>query len=200
MTKSLYDKLGVTRDATKEEISKAYKDKAKELHPDKGGDGKEMAEVNNAYLVLKDDVKRKRYDDTGQEDRMPFDRRFAEFVNMIFMKLVDISHDVESVDLVKDFSVQVGLQIKEIEKGKKGLVAKLSKCEKVLKRLADSKDKRIGMVVENNISALKQQIKITEEEIKFLKDCDEIINHHSYKVDEKEEEENFWSYKSINYR
>jgi curved DNA-binding protein CbpA len=68
-----YDTLGVAKDATQEEIKKARNKKAREHHPDKhGGDTSKMAEVNKAYDVLSDPLKRERYDN-GEDDPKEFD-------------------------------------------------------------------------------------------------------------------------------
>lgn len=61
-----YEVLGVPRDATPEEIKKAFRQKANENHSDKGGDDETMREVNIAYAVLRDPAKRRRYDETGE--------------------------------------------------------------------------------------------------------------------------------------
>ncbi|MFP3871421.1 MAG: molecular chaperone DnaJ [Candidatus Natronoplasma sp.] len=66
-----YDILGVDRDASKEEIKKAYRKKAKKYHPDKNPDNTEEArekfkKISEAYEVLADDEKRKRYDRYGK--------------------------------------------------------------------------------------------------------------------------------------
>ncbi|MBP9489389.1 molecular chaperone DnaJ [Candidatus Saccharibacteria bacterium] len=66
MSKSdYYDVLGVKKDASPEELKKAFRKKAVKLHPDKGGDEKAFKELNEAYEVLKDKDKRKRYDQFG---------------------------------------------------------------------------------------------------------------------------------------
>lgn len=48
-----YKILGVDINATWEDIEKAYKVKAAEHHPDKGGDNMEMVKINAAYEVFK---------------------------------------------------------------------------------------------------------------------------------------------------
>ncbi|MGH7237302.1 MAG: DnaJ domain-containing protein, partial [Candidatus Saccharimonadales bacterium] len=61
-----YETLGVGKNASADEVKKAFRRKAIELHPDKrGGDEAKFKEVNEAYDVLKDSSKRQRYDQFG---------------------------------------------------------------------------------------------------------------------------------------
>jgi molecular chaperone DnaJ len=60
-----YEILGVKKDASADEIKKAFRRAAIEHHPDRGGDETKFKEINEAYEVLKDTEKRKRYDQFG---------------------------------------------------------------------------------------------------------------------------------------
>jgi curved DNA-binding protein CbpA len=67
--KNYYDILGVSRDASSEDINNAYRKLALQYHPDKNPDNKEAVqkfkEAAAAYEVLSDIDKRHQYDTTG---------------------------------------------------------------------------------------------------------------------------------------
>ena len=61
-----YEVLGVGKEASADEIKKAFRRLAVLHHPDKeGGNESKFKELNEAYEVLKDSEKRKRYDQFG---------------------------------------------------------------------------------------------------------------------------------------
>ncbi|MCK4781509.1 molecular chaperone DnaJ [Candidatus Parcubacteria bacterium] len=61
-----YQTLGVARDASEQDIKKAYRKLAHKYHPDKGGDEKKFKELNEAYQVLSSKQKRAQYDQFGR--------------------------------------------------------------------------------------------------------------------------------------
>src|SRR5437588_12340403 len=71
--KDYYDALGVTREASEADIKKAYRKLARKWHPDvhKGDERKQaedkFKEANEAYEVLSDADKRKKYDQFGAD-------------------------------------------------------------------------------------------------------------------------------------
>ncbi len=60
--RNYYDILGVKRDATDDDIKKAFRKLAAKYHPDAGGDEAKFKEVSEAYTTLSDKQKRKEYD------------------------------------------------------------------------------------------------------------------------------------------
>lgn len=65
--KDLYEILGISRDATEEEIKKAFRQQARKYHPDNKETGNEetFKEINMAYEILSDPQKRIVYDQYG---------------------------------------------------------------------------------------------------------------------------------------
>ncbi|OGZ18866.1 MAG: hypothetical protein A2175_02435 [Candidatus Nealsonbacteria bacterium RBG_13_42_11] len=65
MSKDYYQILGVPREASSDDIKKAYYKLAHKHHPDKGGDEGKFKEINEAYKILSDKEKRSQYDRFG---------------------------------------------------------------------------------------------------------------------------------------
>ena len=62
-----YEILGVERDANEAQLKAAYRRLAKVAHPDSGGDTEAFDNLQKAYGLLLDPVRRKVYDDTGYD-------------------------------------------------------------------------------------------------------------------------------------
>ncbi len=84
-----YNTLGITNNATPDEIKKAYRKLAMQHHPDKGGDPEKFQKITEAYESLKDPAKRMQYDRFGsgkQPDysEMDLNDLFSQFFNNSF--------------------------------------------------------------------------------------------------------------------
>lgn len=98
--KDYYSLLGVARDASPEEIKKAYRKKAMQYHPDRNKDNPQaedkFKEISEAYAVLTDQKKRGQYDRFGSEG---FHQRFSQ---------EDIFRDIDINEVFKSFGFQSG--------------------------------------------------------------------------------------------
>lgn len=82
MSKSLYDTLDISQDASAEEIKKAYRRLARKYHPDVNKDAgaeEKFKELNAAYEILSDEQKRRQYDQYG--DNMFGGQNFHDFAH-----------------------------------------------------------------------------------------------------------------------
>jgi molecular chaperone DnaJ len=111
-----YEVLGVSKNATAEEIKKAYRKLAKEHHPDKGGDETLFKEISEAYEVLTDSNKKVKYDRFGHDDnRGNHDDMFGGF-NDIFGQYFR-QRPIERVG--ENMTLTVKLTLEEIFEGVK---------------------------------------------------------------------------------
>src|SRR3989338_5566361 len=68
MSKDYYKILGVEKNASEDDVKKAFRKLAHQYHPDKqGGDETKFKEVNEAYQVLSNTEKRQKYDQFGSD-------------------------------------------------------------------------------------------------------------------------------------
>lgn len=75
-----YKVLGLEKNATDEQIRKAYKILAKKWHPDKNPNdkGEKIKQINEAYEVLSDPVKKQNYDQFGNSEGPSFNPGFSQ--------------------------------------------------------------------------------------------------------------------------
>ena len=137
--KNYYGVLGVSEDASNEQIKKAFKDIAKKEHPDRGGNESVFKEANEAYDTLKDNSKRQEYDamrrfgtnNSGRGSNFNFNTgNFDEFFGGDFFEefMSGIGGQRRSrfrqrVRQNKDIRLNLTLSIKEIMKEQKRTVS-----------------------------------------------------------------------------
>ena len=83
-----YKTLGVSEHASADEIKRAYRSKARETHPDKGGNSAEFATVAEAYEVLTDPERKLLYDATGADEQKPVESEARQLLAQLFAKHV----------------------------------------------------------------------------------------------------------------
>ena len=182
MAKDLYDTLGVDKNASADEIKKAYRKKAGENHPDKGGDNSKMTEITKAYGVLGNQKKRDRYDATGQEQEEPFDKKFQEFIQKFLLQLIE-TRNVDSTNLIGELEKIARQNISGTKQAKNESEFKRKKFEKVLMRLEAKGENRISTIIEMNIDNCKKEEGVLQEHLDFMAKVLECLGGYMYNYD-----------------
>ena len=102
-----YSLLGVKRNASQDDIKKAYRRLAMKHHPDRGGDAATLTKINEAYDTLKDSNKRARYD--GVDPRMN-PNNFEDVFHDIFSRRPQRRN--------RDIRIGATLSLKDVMQGK----------------------------------------------------------------------------------
>ena len=156
---NLYEILGISKDATPAQIKAAYRRKAKEHHPDKGGDEEVFKEIQPAYEVLSDAERRKKYDQTGGTEKVvDEDSMIRQEVIALFMEELDAHFtQISSSGGIKR------ILVRKIHRAIAGTIDQISTNKRKLLHLQGYKQKVTRKAGENYlVYALQQRIESIE--------------------------------------
>jgi curved DNA-binding protein len=124
---SYYEKLGLKRGASEEEIKKAYRSLAMKHHPDRGGDEKKFKEIEEAYRTLSDPDKKRMIDsgidpntqNTGHSwNQGPFEFHFgSDNIHDIFNQF-GFGFNQRPVRRNKSLNITIDLTLEDVLLGK----------------------------------------------------------------------------------
>lgn len=146
--KDYYQILGISKEASQEEVKKAYRKLAHKYHPDKeGGNEQRFKEVNEAYQILSNAEKRRNYDQFGTDQPGGFNwqgqgTQGGFNVDFDFEDIGDIFGDFfgfgrqgkgkKNVNKGKDITIDIEISLEETLKEIKKEISlyKLSSCKR----------------------------------------------------------------------
>lgn len=176
---SLYDELGVPRDADTDAIRKAYRKKAQKEHPDKGGDAAKFHQIQRAYDVLTDAERRSKYDSTGETQNAPSLQEQATSLLAGMLQQILANVDTDYVDIVEMMRQKAKDGIRQVKDETRAAREKIKKRKATLTRF-----KRKGQgenlfarflqfdirSLENGIANLENTLAVGEEMLRILAD------------------------------
>lgn len=183
-----YDTLGVERDATAADIKKAYRKKAKSMHPDHGGDKDEFTALALAYDVLSDAKKKKRYDDTGLDGLQNFDALAGNLAMATFLSAIGNYRGVEDdCDIVKECVKLLQSKARAEERSVKSARNDAEFFKKILKRLKKKGNGEpvIELGLEDQIRGAREAEDKAKENIEVIKRAVAMVEEYEYVVERK---------------
>ncbi len=188
---NLYSDLGVKKEATKDEIKRAYRKKANETHPDHGGNAEKFGEIQKAYKILSDDEKRKRYDsgedpETLNNGPTQKDLALASVISLFFSVLEGREEGRSDIFKIMQRSISESIQIDKQEIN--NLNWKIKKFQSEIKRISNKKNAPINLFVqaiENRIADIQRDQATLEEKSEVARLALEIIDDYKYEVEQQ---------------
>ena len=181
---NLYKILEIDKTATPDEIRKAYKRMASKHHPDKeNGDEERFKEVQSAYDVLSDPVKKGRYDEDGTVIEDDFKGAAIDEVIKLVSSEIDASDDFDMRNIFRVVEDNLHKKTLNHEHSLEGAKIHLKK----LKRLADKVIRKSGgenmfsTIIENKISMTEKDIKFIGFSLTVFAEAANILSEYDYK-------------------
>ena len=125
-----YEELGVSKNATTEEIKQRYRILAQLHHPDKGGDEEIFKRIKLAYEILSDFIRRKEYDSTGKMDQTRDIRNEAleRIAQMLFGIIPNFNPEQDNlIQIMMDSVIQNKNEVMSTVNSSNGYLERLNK-------------------------------------------------------------------------
>ena len=196
-----YEILGVSKNATPDEINAAYKKKAKSSHPDQGGSAEKFTRIKQASMVLLDPKKRKRFDEDGfAEDDKPdnltstaMQRVVNFFINTINASMDGRGVDLNQLDLVAGANLFFDQEISSIKNNIANVKKQITQFEKAAKRIKSKrKNDMIKVMLNHHCQGLRKVVDANEQEVAVLSLAKDVLKDYSF-----EQEQDTYTYTLI---
>ena len=147
----LYKILDIKKDATTDEIKKAYKKLSKVHHPDKGGDEEKFKQISLAHKILTDESKRSDYDKYGVIDDSVIMNTEKQAIDVLCLLINRLLEQAEKADERLYLKIDFIKQIKDsLKKEETEIKRRIKEADKSIKQLKEIQ-KRIKCLNKNNI-------------------------------------------------
>jgi len=186
---TLYDLLGLSRDATPSQIKSAFRRAAKQSHPDAGGDADQFQRLKAAYEVLSDEEARKYYDETGEvpADRLSSlaeDERFRTLLGDMLVTIISQAGAPEFTDILEETRGTLSRQIKAADRQLVSFSHLTARLGEVLRRLhGPEKEDVITELLQQRLTETENKIKLTLALKRRLLKLQQTLERYTYDVE-----------------
>lgn len=187
---SLYDDLGIDKDASEAEIKAAHRRAAKRHHPDTGDNDREAFDrAQRAAVILRDPLKRERYDRDGTvEDEAEVDRELqgaVSLMNEVFQAALATAPSLERTDIIGGARAILAESIRNVEQEQARTRADMRKFEKAARRLKHKGKgpNMLGQIIDDQIKGCQAQIDRLDLNIAAHKRARTMLDEYDWTVD-----------------
>lgn len=181
-----YALLGIERDADEQAIRSAYRKAAKNAHPDSGGDSEQFSQLQTAFDLLKDPVRRRVYDDTGYDPQLadPKDLKVVMMIETLVNEFILDEREPGSFDLLaamrrklSDDILKSRFHILELERHR-------ARVRKHMDRLGKRPETDVlGSMLRARTQSISDAIKSAETQIEAVEQAYTMLEGYSYELD-----------------
>lgn len=181
-----YQELGVPKDADAPAVKRAYRRRARETHPDAGGNKEEFQRASAAYKLLADPARRARYDATGEVDGGVDNeaaRLLSIFANLVLgvVNTVDVRHQ----DVMAEVRSRIAADVTTVKKAKADLAKRIKNYEQAARRTRRKVKGENAVSAFIEIEAAKQKDVLAKHDanLEMLKRLDAMASDYDYDFD-----------------
>ncbi len=193
MSKTPYQILGVSVNATDKEIKDAMRTLAKKHHPDKGGDPQQFSRIQKAYELIIDPQRRAKYDETGEDSGSVPDNETSRIGSLLAVALMNIvgtcqekQEDIGRIDVVAILVNTLNDEKVALVKAKTKALEQERLLKKTLKKLKkrkqDSSDILQG-IIKTQLDSLPKFLASLVERTSDLEKAISIAKEYKYDMD-----------------
>jgi hypothetical protein len=179
----LYDVLGVSPDASMQEVKDAYRALTSIYHPDReGGDTEKMAEINKAYETLSDPEKRKHYDDNPElsEEQLRM-KKLEGDAEALFVRILSVALKANQGNPISFIALEIANFKAKAKEENVDSEALIEKYRKTLSRITCSSERNLAKkLIDGLIEAQEQSIKANLELIEVVGITTKLCDNYYY--------------------
>lgn len=187
-----YEELGVGVEADAAAIKAAHRKRAKETHPDHGGDEDDFQKVQTAYLVLSDPEKRAHYDRTGevQGDKPSEPPRYMQMIVQTFHTIIEdavkLGTHTNYIETMKSIFTKTIGEINDAIEEHKTELAVLNKVMKRFKTKREVENDIFQGVIAGKINAVTKRIERSYQALEDAKKALAYLDNFTFEVEERD--------------
>lgn len=187
---NFYEILGVNSDASMADIKTAYRSLSKEYHPDKNKEDPEASrkfqEVQDAYEVLKDPERRRRFDETGSISDLykATEVEIDQTIIQLFSSVVNGGEDLTTVNFTMVMTQMLKTGRRQVRANIKDLKEKLFRLVMVRKRIKKKGEGKniLLQYLDDQIAGIEHQIKAQENALDISIEAENRLADYEFEV------------------